>query len=110
MALLGVVLHFLLLVFLNLVPDHHQTWASAVASRPLTKDTKKYVLRVGAAGNPMLGSRRPSHISTDRSRGSSTGVGPLVLKIPPFASGQRGILGPPVEESGTDPGQRWTPG
>ena len=42
-------------------------------SRPLTKDKKKCV-----------------RSSTDRSRGRSTGVGPLVLKIPPFYVGPEG--------------------
>ena len=93
MALFGVVFASPVFGFLEfLVSDHHQTWPSAVMSRPLTEDKKKYVRR-----------------STDRSRGRSTGVGPLVLKIPPFASGQKGVPRPPVEESGTGPGAKRDP-
>ena len=58
----------------------------------MTEDKKKYVIS-----------------STDRSRGRSTGVGPLVLKLPPFTSGQKGVPRPPVEDSGAGPGARTDP-
>ena len=57
-ALLGVIFVFLVSGFSLefLVPDHHQTWASAIMSRPLTKFKKEMRLEVVLTA-PVVGPR-----------------------------------------------------
>ena len=63
-------------------------------SRPLTKDKERNTLE-----------------STDRSRGRSTGVGPLVLKIPPsYVGPEGGDRDPLLKSLAPAPGQGRTLG